>query len=139
MVVFAALGPVAALVNDTLSPLGLDALIPGASQPTTGAGDDVYSYEDFVATEPLDNEAWENLMCKGENLMKAMHASNEDAGKYWNPLLPSAESTWEDFSMYLTPVHLSQILTSERRPKRLVLASANVLRIHHGQLSPGHS
>lgn len=78
-----------------------------------GVGAEVIDYEDFMALTPLDDESWEKLKCKGENLMNAMHASDEQAGKYWNPILPSAESIWEDFSKSIstntTPFQTSDI------------------------------
>ena len=63
---------------------------------TTANGDNT---ENPLDVTPLENGAWEALKCKGDALMSAMHASDEDAGKYWDPLLPFAESRWTDFGM----------------------------------------
>jgi len=49
----------------------------------------------------LDDEAWYNLWCKGGKLVKAMHASDQDAGKLFQPSSDSAESKWKRFGKVL--------------------------------------
>ncbi|KAJ4346296.1 hypothetical protein N0V95_005506 [Ascochyta clinopodiicola] len=94
------IGRVAALL-DSNSPFFIpQALTASTPHPATGAGDEFqggdHENDDFPNTL-LDDDSWENLKCKGDNLLRAMHASDAEAGKFWNPLLPFAESQWEDF------------------------------------------
>lgn len=49
----------------------------------------------------LDDEAWYNLLCKGSSLVNAMHASDQDAGKLFQPSSASAESKWKTFGKVL--------------------------------------
>ncbi|KAJ4312391.1 hypothetical protein N0V94_007458 [Neodidymelliopsis sp. IMI 364377] len=98
MVLAAVLTSVAALMNGTIPSPGNHATGTGPQRFVRRAGYDIDTYEDFMGIEPLDDDSWEKLKCKGENLMKAMQVSDAEAGKYWNPLLPSAESQWTDFS-----------------------------------------
>jgi hypothetical protein len=100
MVLAAVLTSVAALMNSTIPSPGNYTIDAGPQPLARRAGYDIDTYEDFMEIEPLDDDSWEKLKCKGENLMKAMQASDAEAGKYWNPLLSSAESQWTDFSMF---------------------------------------
>ncbi|KAH6612757.1 hypothetical protein C7974DRAFT_406287 [Boeremia exigua] len=87
-----ALGMVAPLVNDYDPLLGWKVLAP---IPDTGTGDE-YGSSEFPVTLP-DDETWYNLWCKGENLLKAMHGSNDDAGKLFKPPSDTAESRWINY------------------------------------------
>mgnify|MGYP004505490351 CR=1 FL=1 len=103
MTIAATLGPIVALINNSTQPENLQALAAGTLLPATVAGDE-YSDdedEDDFPTTPLDDESWIKLKCKGDNLMKAMHATDEEAGKVFSPILSSAESQWDDFGKYL--------------------------------------
>ncbi|KAF9692231.1 hypothetical protein EKO04_009605 [Ascochyta lentis] len=100
IIIAVALGAVTTILNDVIPLSSLQALTAGTPSPPTNAGDGYYSdddgYDDFPTTL-LDDDSWGNLRCKGENLAKAMRSSNAEAGKLWSPLLPSAESQWDDF------------------------------------------
>ncbi|KZM23035.1 hypothetical protein ST47_g5853 [Ascochyta rabiei] len=67
------------------------ALNAGTPLPATGAG---YIYhnndndgDDFPTTF-LDENSWENLKCKGINLLRAVHASDAEAGIFGTLLFP---------------------------------------------------
>ncbi|KAJ8115284.1 hypothetical protein OPT61_g3034 [Boeremia exigua] len=83
---------VAALRNNFTSVIEPQRLTTGALQAGTGP-DDEFILVDFPATI-IDDAGWSNLLCKGENLVKAMHGSNKDAGALFKPPTDSAESKW---------------------------------------------
>ncbi|KAJ4380220.1 hypothetical protein N0V86_004529 [Didymella sp. IMI 355093] len=95
----AAIGPVGAFVNDSLPLLG--ALAVGGAQPAIGAGWDNEADDDFPNTL-LDDTQWDNLKCKGDNLVKAMQFNNFDAAKLFSPIFPTAESPWDNFDAIAT-------------------------------------
>lgn len=93
----AAIGPVVALINNTLPQPGTFAVNP---QPAAGGGWDNLDDDASFPADLLDDEHWENFKCKGQNLVTAMHSSNFEAAKLYNPIRPTAESPWDDFGTY---------------------------------------
>jgi hypothetical protein len=109
----ATIGSAAALFNNSISPPNLQALTEGTPDAATGVGDE-HAIDEFPVTS-LDDNAWENLRCKGQNLINAMHANNDRAGLYWSEFLPSAESQWDDFRKSMVScLPVCMILNSNR-------------------------
>lgn len=47
-----------------------------------------------LGNEPADDELWNKHVCKGTKLLKAMQASESDAGQFFTPPEPVIESEW---------------------------------------------
>lgn len=94
MILLATYGSAVALINDSAVPPHVQDLGVSTPRPATAGWD----FDDFPETLLNDN-SWENLKCKGDNLNKAMHSNDVEAGKLFNPPLLSVESQWDDFGM----------------------------------------
>ena len=66
------------------------------SQPIKGEDSPIPEYIEGIwpPEYQADDEMWKDFVCKGDNLMKAMQASDADAGKLFQPGLTSAQSVW---------------------------------------------
>lgn len=101
---FVAMGPILAFVNDSSLSFAPHAFAERPHVPATGVGDE-YDNQFFPATM-LDDKSWDDLLCKGNNLVKAMHASDQDAGKLFQPPSDSARSRWTNLGMLLCMIKL---------------------------------
>lgn len=121
IILVAAVGFVAAFINDTLPQLG--SLVVDGLQPATGAGWDNEADFDF-SDELLDDDTWENFKCKGNNLVQAMNIDNFNAAKLFSSIQPTAESPWDNFGKNLRHTLLFMLakLNHDRQSRTLGLA-----------------
>lgn len=105
IIIIVVIGPVGAFVNNTLHQLAGPAVAP---QTATGGGWDNLDDEEGFLADLLNDEQWNYLKCKGQNLLTAMYSSNFDAAKLYNPIRPTAESPWENSNKYTSPYRRGQ-------------------------------
>jgi hypothetical protein len=69
------------------------------TQPTKGDDTPKPDEDDYIEglwppQYPANNEMWKDFICKGDNIMKAMQASDADVGRIFKPEKTSAQSEW---------------------------------------------